>query len=438
MNLYDIFEARERYVYRIDSSHIPDFEQDMKTYYHNKDFTVSGREDFKGSVGKVQGVYASDKLFTALYATGTSMGNGNRTRYVAVYGPDQPTVWFDRKDVPRLRGNQAWLTVFDARTFRKLPSGEYFSKNPGKPVSQQQITDPFRYIRQSGWEIKTANLEHKLKELQLYKKKQEQQGVPKDKQISYGAEGMGFGEGASGVIASKAQAKDPRYSMSLTKDVRPGQIQKNLKAFDLAEDAQPNLKEVGNSFIKHCMKDLGIKKLPKISLVKTIGSSEHPTFGTFDPESNTIRVAYADRHIMDVLRTLGHELTHHKQREENRIQPGDGETGSDIENEANARAGVLMRDFADQHGDLFNNSINEDIQVGFQRDINAPIKVSPHLLDKMHERDISESLVKEMIGRIGEMSSEFHLLPQDQSEFWIYENTLEISIGCRMLSSGTL
>lgn len=38
---------------------------------------------------------------------------------------------------------------------------------------------------------------------------------------------------ASGVIATKAQAKDPRYSMSLTKDVRPGQIEKNLRAFRL-------------------------------------------------------------------------------------------------------------------------------------------------------------------------------------------------------------
>jgi hypothetical protein len=39
-----------------------------------------------------------------------------------------------------------------------------------------------------------------------------------------------------GVVAGKGQEKDPRYSMSLTKDVRPGQIRKNLKAFDLVED----------------------------------------------------------------------------------------------------------------------------------------------------------------------------------------------------------
>jgi len=61
---------------------------------------------------------------------------------------------------------------------------------------------------------------------------------------------------------------------------------------------------------------------------------------------------------MDVLRTLAHELVHHKQRELDMIQPGDGATGSRIENQANAVAGVLMRDFADQHPDYF-GALNE-------------------------------------------------------------------------------
>jgi hypothetical protein len=160
-------------------------------------------------------------------------------------------------------------------------------------------------------------------------------------------------EDASGVIASKKQAKDPRYSMSLTKDVRPGEIERQLKKYSLAEDTSPDLKSVGNKFVQHCMKSLGINKLPKIRMLSEIGMSEHPTFGTFDPETNTISVAYKGRHIMDVLRTLGHELVHHKQREDDRIKPDSGETGSDIENEANAQAGVLMRDFADQNPDLF-------------------------------------------------------------------------------------
>jgi hypothetical protein len=52
------------------------------------------------------------------------------------------------------------------------------------------------------------------------------QAAIKSKQIAEEAGGVG-------VIATKAQARDPRYSMSLTRDVRPGQIQKSLKAFML-------------------------------------------------------------------------------------------------------------------------------------------------------------------------------------------------------------
>jgi pyrimidine deaminase RibD-like protein len=138
------------------------------------------------------------------------------------------------------------------------------------------------------------------------------------------------------------------------------EIEKMCKQFadmfqkqDLREGTDTDLKNKGNAFVKFAKQQLKIKQLPKIHMVSEIGSSEHPTFGLFDPNTNTIKVAYRARHIMDVLRTLAHELTHHKQREENRIKPGDGDTGSEIENEANAQAGVLMRDFADQNPDLF-------------------------------------------------------------------------------------
>jgi hypothetical protein len=224
-----------------------------------------------------------------------------------------------------------------------------------------------------------------------------------------------FEAGGTGVIASKSQARDPRYSMSLTKDVRPGQIEKNLKAFDLAESNEPDLKTVGNKFVQFCKDKLGIKQLPKIRLVKEIGLSEHPTFGTFDPNTNTVSVAYEGRHIMDVLRTLGHELVHHKQREEDRIQPGDGETGSEIENEANAQAGVLMRDFADQNADLFST----DDQLTEYKDPpetndyearkpingifhNGPVVFSKHFFDeRRHERGLDPDHILDMCHRAG-------------------------------------
>jgi hypothetical protein len=52
-----------------------------------------------------------------------------------------------------------------------------------------------------------------------------------------------------------------------------------------------------------------------------------------------------NRNMADVLRTLAHELVHHKQNELGKLDPNSGKTGSDIENEANIKAGIIMRDF---------------------------------------------------------------------------------------------
>lgn len=48
--------------------------------------------------------------------------------------------------------------------------------------------------------------------------------------------------GGVGVIANKKQARDPRYSMSLTQDIRPGEVGRQLKKMHLADNVQ-KLKE---------------------------------------------------------------------------------------------------------------------------------------------------------------------------------------------------
>lgn len=178
MRISEILVESKEYVYRIDSQPIADFSKDMKTYYHNKDFSKSGSY-FKGATGKVTGLYAHpDRLFTALYTTGSS----HDTRYVATYSTNPPVVYFDKKDVPKLQSNVSYLTIFDAKNFRKLPSGEVFSENPGTPVNQEKITDPFSYIQKQGWHIKIVDdLAAKLKEI---KKTAKAQG------IKFGAEGF--------------------------------------------------------------------------------------------------------------------------------------------------------------------------------------------------------------------------------------------------------
>lgn len=56
-----------------------------------------------------------------------------------------------------------------------------------------------------------------------------------------------------------------------------------------------------------------------------------------------------NRHPTDVLRTLSHELVHLAQSQIKPLSAADGVTGSDVENEANALAGILMRLWNSRH-----------------------------------------------------------------------------------------
>lgn len=110
--------------------------------------------------------------------------------------------------------------------------------------------------------------------------------------------------------------------------------------------------KLANKFVKFVVKELNMKSLP--SNIKFEGddySAEHLTFGTYNPSTDEIVIVKGNRHPIDVLRTLAHEMVHHKQREDGKEM--NGEDGSDVENEANAKAGELMRKFRQQQPEIF-------------------------------------------------------------------------------------
>lgn len=74
-------------------------------------------------------------------------------------------------------------------------------------------------------------------------------------------------------------------------------------------------------------------------------AKENKSFAYYDFINKFIFVCAFNRNLADILRSLGHEIVHHKQNIENRIKEDSGKTGSDIENEANAIAGVLLREY---------------------------------------------------------------------------------------------
>jgi cytidyltransferase-like protein len=107
-------------------------------------------------------------------------------------------------------------------------------------------------------------------------------------------------------------------------------------------------------FVKFAVNELGIKNIPTVKFsYDTNESRERSTFGYFDPNANHIWIYIKNRNTADILRTLAHELVHHKQGEDNRIEQGSGETGSEIENEANAQAGVLLRKFGKENKGIY-------------------------------------------------------------------------------------
>lgn len=69
--------------------------------------------------------------------------------------------------------------------------------------------------------------------------------------------------------------------------------------------------------------------------------------------SNNVWVYVKNRNLVDIMRTVFHELVHCRQSELGMIQPGDSYPGSPIEMEADMMAGKYMKVFGKMHPEIF-------------------------------------------------------------------------------------
>ena len=112
-------------------------------------------------------------------------------------------------------------------------------------------------------------------------------------------------------------------------------------------------KSIVKNFITYTCKKLNLKKVPTIELVAE--RIQSMTTGAYDPEKDKIYILAQNRLMADVLRTLAHELVHAMQRETGKFNVGDEvqDAGGSIEDEANAKAGELLK--------LFVKDMNMDV-----------------------------------------------------------------------------
>lgn len=121
--------------------------------------------------------------------------------------------------------------------------------------------------------------------------------------------------------------------------------------------------DIVKDFVKFCKKELNIQSLPHIKFINDPAFViDNRSFGGYLPHENTVKVYYKGRVMADYLRSLAHELTHHRQLELNMLQLDSGETGSEVENEANAMAGILLREYGQINSDIYELDPTQNLQ----------------------------------------------------------------------------
>ena len=103
-------------------------------------------------------------------------------------------------------------------------------------------------------------------------------------------------------------------------------------------------KEKLNEFVKFVKKELGIKTLPTISVQATRDGLKTTANYDYTKDKKVIKVCAKNRALVDVMRSIAHEMVHHKQYEQGRLNgPKPADIGGDIEDEANAKAGQYIK-----------------------------------------------------------------------------------------------
>jgi hypothetical protein len=107
-------------------------------------------------------------------------------------------------------------------------------------------------------------------------------------------------------------------------------------------------------FIKWATEKVNLETEPEITFSYDTEEAQngHHT-GRHVEGTNEVWVYAKNRNMVDIMRTVFHELVHCRQSELNMIEPGDSYPGSPIEAEADMMAGKFIKIFGKRHPEIF-------------------------------------------------------------------------------------
>jgi len=100
------------------------------------------------------------------------------------------------------------------------------------------------------------------------------------------------------------------------------------------QESRATFVDMFKKFLPLAMEILEIDRLPKMDFEPKIDSGGQPSFGMYSNDDKTLHVAILNRHPVDILRTVAHELVHFRQDIRNELNDNSGATGSPEENQA--------------------------------------------------------------------------------------------------------
>lgn len=92
---------------------------------------------------------------------------------------------------------------------------------------------------------------------------------------------------------------------------------------------------------------------PKITLSRDTKQAQQDHRTGVHMGDDTILIYIENRNLVDIFRTIFHELVHHRQHQLNMIKDGDSYPGSPIEAMADMMAGKYIKIYGKQHPEIF-------------------------------------------------------------------------------------
>jgi hypothetical protein len=113
-------------------------------------------------------------------------------------------------------------------------------------------------------------------------------------------------------------------------------------------------KEILDKFVLFVKEQLELKTVPTVKIQNNRDGLKTTANYDYTKENKIIKVCAKNRALVDVCRSIAHEMVHHKQFEQGRLKVQPPDIGGEIEDEANAKAGQFIKMYAKEDPNIYN------------------------------------------------------------------------------------